>query len=168
MNFWDIVHPDFKALIQERGGMSQLREETKSRYEIKIIAKDGTQKWVDLSGASIMLQGRPAGIINVLDITDRKRTEEALKESENKYRLLADNVHDVIFVLDMNLNYTYVSPSVKTMRGYEPEEVMKQLSIVQTLTPSSRDLAMKTLSEIMELEKSNIERLTYPGRFNWK
>ena len=79
--------------------------------------------------------------------------EKDLKESEKKYRLLADNVHDVIFVLDMNLKYTYISPSVKIMRGYEPEEVLKQASIEQTLTPSSMDLAMKTLSDVMELEK---------------
>ena len=56
----------------------------------------------------------------------REMMDESLKESENKYRLLADNVNDVIFVLDMNLKYTYISPSVKIMRGYEPEEVLKQ------------------------------------------
>ena len=90
-----------------------------------------------------------------------------MKESENKYRLLADNVHDVIFVLDMNFNFTYVSPSVKVLRGYEPEEVMKQ-SLSETLTPSSWDLVTKTMAAAIEQEKPNIKSLTYPGRFNWK
>jgi PAS domain S-box-containing protein/putative nucleotidyltransferase with HDIG domain len=77
-----------------------------------------------------------------------------LKKSENKYRLLADNVNDVIFSLDMNLKYTYVSPSVKILRGYEPEEVMK-LSPIDSLAPSSMELAMNTIFHIMDLEKIN-------------
>ena len=83
---------------------------------------------------------------------ERRLADEALKESENKYRLLADNVDDVIFVLDMNLNYSYVSPSVKTLRGFEPEELLKQ-SYIEMLTPSSRDLAIRTFSDIIDLEK---------------
>jgi PAS domain S-box-containing protein len=82
-----------------------------------------------------------------------KREKEELKEIEKKYRLLADNISDVIFVLDMNLNYTYVSPSVKILRGYEPEEVLKQTTL-ESLVPASRELALKSLSEVMELEKS--------------
>ncbi len=81
------------------------------------------------------------------------RSKAAIELSENKYRMLADNINDVIFVLDMNLKYTYISPSVKTLRGYEPEEVLKQSSI-ETMTPSSRDLVIMTLWEVMELEKS--------------
>jgi len=86
-------------------------------------------------------------------LQENQKITRALRESENKYRLLADNVDDVIFVLDMNLNYTYVSPSVKNLRGYEPEEALEQ-PLTQSLTPSSLDLAMKTLSEDLDLEKS--------------
>ena len=87
------------------------------------------------------------------EIIERKRVEEVLRESEKKYRLLADNVNDVICILDMNLNYTYISPSIKILRGYEQEELLKQPSF-EMVTPSSRELAMRTLSEVMELEKS--------------
>jgi PAS domain S-box-containing protein len=97
--------------------------------------------------------GEKAHLITIRDITDRKKAEEALRESENKYRLLANNVHDVIFVLDMNLKYTYISPSVKILRGYEPEELLQQTP-AGMLTPSSMDLAMKTIAETMELEKT--------------
>jgi PAS domain S-box-containing protein len=76
-----------------------------------------------------------------------------LDESEKKYRLLAENVQDVIFVLDMDLKYTYVSPSVKALRGYEPEEVMAQQA-TGTLTPASMDLALKTLTEGLALEET--------------
>jgi len=53
----------------------------------------------------------------------------------------------------MNLIYTYVSPSVKTLRGYEPEDVMKQ-NLADSFAPTSLDTAMETLSEMMEMGKS--------------
>jgi PAS domain S-box-containing protein len=121
--------------------------------DVSVLRKDGEIIPVDITGSLIEQAGTKVIQSIFRDITERKRAEGALKESENKYRLLADNVNDVIFILDLNLNYTYVSPSVKILRGYEPEEVLKQLP-TETLTPSSMDLAIRTLSEIMELEKS--------------
>ena len=130
--------------------------------ELEEYCKDGSTVWVELTASFLRDNNfKPTDILTVTrDITDRKKAEETLKESEKKYRLLADNVNDVIFVLDMNLKYTYISPSVKIMRGYEPEEVLKQQSIEQTLTPSSMDLAMKTLSDVMELEKIKHQDIT--------
>jgi PAS domain S-box-containing protein len=152
--FTDFIHPDDRNMVADHHIRRLKGEEVQSVYSFRILSQDGTVKWVELNTAVIKWKERPATLNFLNDITERKRAEESLKESENKYRLLADNVNDVIFVLDMNLKYTYISPSVKIMRGYTPEEVLTQQSIEQTLTPSSHDLAMRTFSEIMEPEKS--------------
>jgi len=126
--------------------------------EVEEYRKDGSIVLMETHLSFLRDETQKAvGIISLTrDITERRRAEEKLRESENKYRLLADNVHDVIFVLDMNFNFTYVSPSVKALRGYEPEEVMKQL-LSKTLTPSSWDLVTKTMAAAMEQEKEHRE-----------
>jgi PAS domain S-box-containing protein len=85
------------------------------------------------------------------EISERKRAEEEVRNSERRYRLLADNVTDVIWTTDMHLPFTYFSPSV-AQTGYTVEEAMA-LSVTEFLTPASLELAMKTLAtELVESE----------------
>jgi PAS domain S-box-containing protein len=79
-----------------------------------------------------------------------KFTEEELFDSEEKYRLIAENTADTITVLDFNLNYLYVSPSIYSLRGYTPEEAMTS-TLEETLTPDSLQLAMDTMQREMTL-----------------
>src|SRR5664280_2495938 len=144
---WDNIE-DRQRLVD---GLRKNGEVT--RLEATFRMKDGNIRCGLMSASIIDLAGVPHVLSITRDITDRKRAEEELKESENKYRLLADNIDDVIFVLDMNLTYTYVSPSIKILMGYEQEELFN-LRSSETMTPSSWDLATKNLSNIIELEKS--------------
>ena len=76
-----------------------------------------------------------------------------LRESEEKYRLIADNTAETITVLDLDLKFTYVSPSIFKLRGYTVEESLNQ-TLQQTLTPDSLARIQEVFSEEMALEAS--------------
>ncbi|MGD0820749.1 MAG: PAS domain S-box protein [Desulfomonilia bacterium] len=86
-------------------------------------------------------------------VYEGKRMEEAMKGSEERYRILAENAHDLIWVFDLNFGYTYVSPSVKHLKGYTVEEAMK-LKLHEVLTPDSYTKAMEILTKERFLEEA--------------
>ena len=91
-------------------------------YEFRIIAKDGRIKWVYLSGVSVIYKGRPAGMISILDITDRKMAEESLIEEKEKLRITLQSIGDGVIATDTNGWIVVINETAQQLTGYTLSE----------------------------------------------
>ncbi len=99
------------------------------------------------------------------DLTDQQIAEAQLRASEEKYRFLAENASDVIWTVDLEGRFTYISPSVEKVSGFSVEDVMNH-SIFDTVTADSHQLVVDQLSKIKGIAQQNlpleeIQKLTH-------
>jgi len=132
----------------------------KSREMIEIAMRDGvhffewTHKRTDGEEfpATVLLSrieaaGKAFLQATVRDITQQKRTEEALQKSEARYRLVSESSNDVIWLYDLAAgHFSYISPSIRKLRGYTVAEVMRQ-SLKDMMTPESYQVIERGLPE---------------------
>jgi PAS domain S-box-containing protein len=138
---------------------------TSQVIELEMKSRDGSTIWTETTIALIPAQdGKPDCILGVTrDITHRVLAEEAMRESEKRYRLLAENATDVIWVTDLKLKPTYFSPSVTRLLGCSVEEAMVG-TLEGTLAPSSIDRAIRAFKRAMAATRQDPAGPTTPQR----
>ena len=93
------------------------------RCDIRFKRKDGSILFADVSPDLVLLDGRRHMLVALKDITERKRAEESLAESERKYRSLVENIPDVTWTTDRQGRTLFISPNVMDVYGYSAEEI---------------------------------------------
>jgi PAS domain S-box-containing protein len=142
----EMIAPEDREMVLSRHQERIAGKRLPESYEFSVLRKDGTTRvrMKMLVGVG-MFKGRPATIGTLHNISEDRRREEALRESEERHRLLTDNASDVIWTIDLAGHFTYVSPSVEKLCGHTAEETLKK-SIDQVLTESSLAIVRKELT----------------------
>lgn len=158
-NFWEIVHPDFVELVCKHGKRRQRGDSTMGRYDIKIIRKDGSERWVNVTGASTTIGKGMAGVVSLIDIDDYKQAEATIKASEEKARSLFDNAVEGVFQTTLHGKLLEVNKAWARMFRYPSvEEALNDLTDITHqlyVDPADRAKALhllKTKGYINEYE----------------
>jgi PAS domain S-box-containing protein len=118
-----------------------------STMELEFYRKDGSTVWTEtLITLAFDSSRRPAGVVGVIrDITQRKQVENALLESEEKFRALVETTPGIIWEIDTLGRFQYISPMVKEILGYEPDELIGT-SFKDLVLESLKPLLLRTLA----------------------
>jgi PAS domain S-box-containing protein len=141
LDFWTVVHPEYREMVREQGLARQRGAQLPQEYEIKIIIKNGEERWGNLSVGVIDYEGGPADIVTFFDITDRKRAEEETvrlyeqRIAEEKQHLMEKekilmDLHDGIGGITTNISIL----SELAQKATDIDNIKKTLSTISRLS----------------------------------
>jgi len=129
--------------------------------DLELYCKDGTTVWAESKFSVIRDPGGKAVSIlaEARDITDRRRAEKALQESEEKYRNLFDNASEAIFVAEAG-NIVFLNPRTSSMIGYSGDELLNR-SFIEFIHPDEREL-------VIDRHVKRLQGVALPSRYEFR
>ena len=145
----DIAHPDELPRLEERLRKRIAGEETRNQYETRIITKGGKELQIELTAGRTLWHGEKADVVLVRDITGRKRSERALKISEEKFRHLVELSPDGITV-HQDGRIVMVNRAGARLMGYDSPEEMIGLQVMDLVHPDDRNKVVERIRQVLQ------------------
>jgi PAS domain S-box-containing protein len=144
--------------------LQEILDSKRSYCPIPMITKSGELLYVETNISRGTWNGEPAIFSLSKDLTDRRKTEDLLKKSEDKYRKIFENVQDIFYQADIEGRIVEISPSIERYSGYKPEELIGTKVEDVYLDPLDRAELMKELASKGEVEDYIVRLKTKIGK----
>jgi diguanylate cyclase (GGDEF)-like protein/PAS domain S-box-containing protein len=119
----DLVHPEDREIVRKKA-IESLKCGRSLPYEYRFLKKDGGAIWVLERLSSTEYGGKRSAVGSFMDITERKQAEEALRQSEEKYRTVLENMAESCYEVDLAGRFTFFNDGMCRGLGYSREELM--------------------------------------------
>jgi PAS domain S-box-containing protein len=145
--FLEFVHPEDRELIALNYEKRISGQNAPERYQFRIVKSNGDIIWAELSSVVYTWEGQPATLNFLTDITERKAIENALIESEKKYKKIFENIQDIFYQTDLSGTIIELSPSIHRYAGFTREELIGKPVTHVYSNPEKRAALVKTIME---------------------
>jgi PAS domain S-box-containing protein len=153
-SFLTYIHPDDAAMVWDYNTRRMQGGEVPNIYTFRIRDHGKRTFIVENNAVLIQWEGRPATLNFLTDITDARRMEEELRQSEERNRLYLENATDIIFILDSDLRIQSISPRVYDILGITAGEIMNlDISRLNILKPEYLPKLHEEISKVMQGER---------------
>jgi two-component system, cell cycle sensor histidine kinase and response regulator CckA len=167
--FPEFVYPDDRAMVVDNYTKRMKGEPAPARYEFRLLAVDGSATWVEINTVQIDWDGKPASLIFLTDITERKQAEQKLRESEEKYRSLVDGADEGILVAQDG-KLKFVNHRLAEFSGYSESELLAK-PFPEFIHPDDRGMVVDNFVKRMKGESApsryEFRMLTADGSAKW-
>jgi PAS domain S-box-containing protein len=176
----NFVHPEDREKLREET-IKRLKGELSSPYDFRVVTKNGKTRTVIETMTSIQYKGKRAALGSHIDETERKLMQEALQESEEKYRMLVEDALIGIMNVDITGKITYVNKTILEATGYSWDEIVGKNAfslglvsseMVKTLKKKLKEKLLGQPPGLMEIQYKRKDGkwiwLQIRGRVRWK
>ncbi len=148
----ELIHPEDRERMKRLFSDLAQQPEGEAMAELRFQHKSGAWRWVEGIGSNLLREpGVHAIVVNYRDITERKRAEEALRKSEERFQLVTRATNDAIWDWDLVTNALSWSGSFKTMFGYKPEQIIPSFEWWRSrLHPEDRNRICMGLQSVID------------------
>jgi PAS domain S-box-containing protein len=161
---WGLIHPEDREWVQQRFQDRMNGNEVPDRYPVRVLASDGRPLWVEVWVKLIEYLDKPALQITLIDVTERMRAEQALKESEEKYRnLVEQSLYGIAISQGDPQRIFFANEAFAQIIGYSVEEILafSPKKIQNLIHPNDQEL-------VMERVKSRLAGKPTPQQYEYR